>query len=121
MTTFGTNMKLTMGRDQRDAVHRALTEGLGCTVAEPREDLVVFTLADGFHLGVYFVEPSEALTDAQLRAAPWLELAVDDVDATAQKYIALGATQLDYWDRSFPYLQLPGSPVFRLCSGSKDS
>lgn len=114
MTTFGKNMKLTAARERRAAMHAVLTEGLGCQSQEPAPDLTLYRLDDGFNLGVYFVDAANALDEAALRFAPWLELAVGDVEATVERLVRLGASTVEYHDREHVYLQLPGGPVFRL-------
>lgn len=112
MTTFGKNMKLTVARARRLALHAVLTDGLGCQSHEPSPDLVLYRLDDGFNLGVYFVD--EALDEEALRLAPWLELCVRDAETTAARLVRLGATLVEYADREHVYLMLPGGPVFRL-------
>jgi len=116
MTTFGKNMKLTVSEDRRDAFHRAMTEGLGCAANEVKPALVLYALSDGFNIGVYYVACPEALTDAQLELAPWLEVLVEDVDATTSRLAGLGVKRIDYADKEYPYFQASGGPVFRLAS-----
>ena len=116
MTTFGTNMKLTVDREKRTKLDAIFRHALGCASEEPNDDLVLYRLADGFLIGVYYVAGDAALAEEELRKAPWLELTVEDLESTADKLIELGASTVEYFDKAHRYFQAPGGPVFRLAS-----
>jgi hypothetical protein len=114
MTTFGRNLKLTASRDLRQKVHEFFVRGLEASTREVSPDLQLYVLGDGFNIGVYYVDPSKALTDEQGLAGPWLEFLVDDVEATFRKLLELGGREIDYQDKSHHYVQAPGGLMFRL-------
>ncbi len=113
-TGYGRNMKTTVDRALRAQVRRFYEEGLGCRRAEPILDLDVFEFTDGCHMGVYFVDPPEALTPEQALKATWIEFTVEDVEAAARRLPDFGATVVPYHDKAHSYFQAPGGQVFRL-------
>lgn len=113
MTRLGNNTKITVGAGRRDAV-RALADALGARLASPTPAMDVVLLDGDTRLGFAYVADDQALTEAQQRLAPWLELAVDDVEATARRLDGLGLPRVDYHDREHPYFAGPGGFVFRL-------
>ena len=117
MTTLGKNVKITAPESTRAAA-RTLFAALGADLATPSAQLDVFALGDRSNVGVAYVPDAEALTPAQMRIAPWLELAVADVGSAQQRLAALGLEQIDYTDKTHPYFIGPGGFVFRLAAGA---
>ena len=122
MTRFGRNMKWTSDRRHRERIRALFVEVLGATHTVPgTPDLDLYRLGDGFNVGVYSVDASEALRPEDARRAPWLEFAVDDVEETSAKLVELGFDSIDYADKAHRYFQAPGGPVFRLASSTSAS
>ena len=114
MPKIGLNHRLSVANTLKQQT-RALYEGvLGASVMSPRPEVEIFTFADGSGIGVFYVEPSEALTPEQHLKAIWLEFEVDDEKSTAAKLQALGMQPIEYWDKAHKYFQAPGGQVFRL-------
>lgn len=114
MTTLGKHVKITAPRSARIAA-RALFCGLEAKLLTPMDNLDVFTY-DGGSIGFEYIADADALTPAQMRIAPWLEIAVDNVDARRDQLLALGLEQLDYRDKERPYFVGPAGVVFRLAA-----
>jgi hypothetical protein len=94
---------------------RALYEGvLDATVTSPRPEVESFTFANGSGVGVFYVEPSQALTPEQHLKAIWSEFEVEDEKSAAGELEALGMQPIEYWDKAHKYFQAPGGQVFRL-------
>lgn len=117
MTTYGTNMKLTVADAHREALNKTMSEVFGCDGQSPSDNFTVFVLDDGFNLGVYFAD--EGLDGDAYFKAPWLELRVDDIDRSHATLTSLGVEVVPYpQDADNKYWRLPGGPVFRLASSS---
>ena len=114
MATFGTHLRLTASRDERDAVRAFYRAGLRAAHSSPTPDLDVFRLPDGFQIGVYFVPREQALGPEAAEKAAWLEFVVEDADAAVDELVALGASAVEYEDTSHRYLRAPGGQIFRL-------
>jgi hypothetical protein len=114
MTTFGKNMRITVAKNHRALLRQMFTEALGCALKTPKDDLDVYAFPDGFGLGAYFVDASEALTQADHRKAPWLEIFVDDPEKATSALRALGIEPFEYVDKAHSYFCPPSGPVFRL-------
>ena len=114
MATFGTHLRLTASRDERDAVREFYRAGLRAAQSSPTPDLDVFRLPDGFQIGVYFVPREQALGPEAAEKAAWLEFVVEDADAAVDELVALGASTVEYEDTSHRYLRAPGGQIFRL-------
>ncbi|HEU5059104.1 MAG TPA: VOC family protein [Kofleriaceae bacterium] len=114
MATFGTHLRLTASRDERDTVREFYRAGLRAAQSTPMPDLDVFRLPDGFQIGIYFLPREQALGPAEAEKAAWLEFVVDDAEAAADELVALGASTVDYEDKSHRYLRAPGGQIFRL-------
>jgi hypothetical protein len=110
MTTLGKNVKITAPETARDQA-RATFEAFGAKLVTPRPGLDVFPLEGG---SIAFEYIEGALTESQMRTAPWLEFAVADVAAVGAQLDKLGLARLDYWDKAFPYFVGPAGVVFRL-------
>lgn len=115
MVSLGRNVKLTVPRSAQDRV-RALFDALGATLVTPAPAMDAFRMTGG-SAGFVYVADGEALTAEQMRIAPWLELAVDDVDAAIARLEALGIARIDYRDRDHVYFAGPGGFVFRIAHG----
>ena len=112
MTTLGKNIKVTAPRSSRIAA-RALFSKLDTKLITPMENLDVFAY-EGGSIGFEYVADADALTPAQMRIAPWLEIAVDNVEARREQLLALGLEQMEYRDKERPYFIGPAGVVFRL-------
>ena len=114
MAQIGLNHRLPVANTLKEQT-RAVYQGvLGASIASRRPETEIFTFDNGSGIGVFYVEPSEALTPAQHMKAIWLEFDVDDEAATAAKLAGLGLTPFEYFDKQHKYLQAPGGQVFRL-------
>lgn len=114
MASSGKNLKITVDRAHRATTRRLFTEILGCSSKAPVPDLEVYQFDDGFGLGAYYVDASEALAPSEQLKAPWLEFLVDDPDRSARELAALGIEPFEYSDKNHRYFCAPGGPVFRL-------
>ncbi len=114
MTTLGRNVKITAPKSAREAA-RAMFAALDAKHAAPSPTMDVFAL-DGGSIGFEYVADASALTAAQMRIAPWLELAVADVDAARERLAALGLERVAYRDHTHAYFAGPGGFVFRLAA-----
>ncbi len=116
MIRLGDNIRLTVSREHREALRELFTRGLGCSVIQPpgAADLEVYRLGEGGGIGVYYVDPGAALAPADLRLAAWLELKVEDPEATRAALEELGHRPFTYQDRAHHYFAAPGGQVFRL-------
>ncbi len=111
MTNIGKNMKVTFSEAVRDDV-RSVYEGVcGAQRVTPKPDLDVYVFGDR-QIGFYFA--SDTLTREQHMLGVWLELEVDDVDATTKALAEVGVTPFEYFDKEHRYFQDPGGLVFRL-------
>jgi hypothetical protein len=115
MTRLGNNTKITVGAGRRDAV-RAFADALGAKLSSPGEAIDVALLDGDTRIGFAYVADEQALTEAQQRLAPWLELVVDDVEAAARRLDGIGLPRVDYSDKDHPYFAGPGGFVFRLAA-----
>src|ERR1043165_7588456 len=77
MTTIGKNVKIIAPLSVR-AQARSVFELLGAKLITPMETFDVFALEGGGNIGYEYVADAEALTPAQMRNAPWLEIEVAD-------------------------------------------
>src|SRR4051812_25246216 len=102
MHRFGRNLKITIDRAHREKV-RATLEALGATApTSPVPHLDVF-LIDGFSIGVFFVDPADALSPADQRKGSWLEFLVPDVEAGVKRLVDLGVERVEYMDKAHAY------------------
>ena len=113
MTRLGNNTKITVGAGRRGAV-RAFADALGAKLSSPSAAIDVALLDGDTRIGFAYVADEQALTEAQQRLAPWLELIVDDVEAAARRLDGIGLARVDYPDKEHPYFAGPGGFVFRL-------
>lgn len=109
---LGNNVKITVGASHRGRA-REVFGALGANLLTPAPQLDVFSVG-GSNIGYAYVPDGEALTLAQMRIAPWLELCVDDVAGTGARLEALGIERIAYHDTEHPYYAGPGGVVFRL-------
>jgi hypothetical protein len=115
MAKFGSNIKMSTARGLRDQT-RAVFEGvLGCERQSPNDTIDLFGFDDGASLAVDYVDDGDVLTAEQhKKSGTWIELEVDDEEATAEKLAACeGVTSFEYFT-GHRYFQLPGGQVFRL-------
>ncbi len=117
MIALGPNSKITAPTSSRPAL-RAMFDALGATRANPEPSIDVYSTGSG-SLGFMFVADTEALTVAQMRLAPWLELVVADLGRATAALDAAGVQRLEYFDREHVYFVAPGGLVFRLASTSR--
>jgi hypothetical protein len=109
---LGKNVKVTAPQSVR-ANARTMFEALGATLKSPAPQMDVYVFGDN-NVGFQYVPDGEALTAAQMRIAPWLELLVPDVGAATTKLESLGIERIEYFDKEHPYFAAPGGVVFRL-------
>jgi hypothetical protein len=112
--TFGRNLRITVDAKHRILVRRLFGEVLGCQIDTPRDDLDRFIFADGFSLGAFFVDTERALRPEDHKRAPWLEIAVDDIEKVVHALGELGIHAFEYVDKAHKYFDPPSGPVFRL-------
>ena len=116
MTKLGSNSKITAPRSVRPQI-RALFEALGVSPISPLPDMDAYRGGAG-SIGFQFVDDAAALSVAQMRIAPWLEIEVDDPARAGAALDALDIPRLDYFDKEHAYFIAPGGLVFRLCAAS---
>lgn len=116
MTKFGRNMKVTLKESLREPFTKMMVEVFGCEAADPMPSMRIFTLPDGFSLGIELVSEDSALDQDAFFVAPWLEFLVDDIEGTTQALLQRGATTFDYFDKAHTYFRAPGGLVFRLAA-----
>src|SRR5205823_1384340 len=114
MSRIGNNLKITAPRSVQTQV-RSLFEALGATTKSPNPATDMFVL-ESTNIGYVFVSDSEALTPAQMRNAPWIEILVDDTAAAAAKLDGIGVERVEYSGSQHPYFAAPGGAVFRLAA-----
>jgi hypothetical protein len=115
MTTLGKNVKITAPQSVRTQA-RAVFELLGAKLATPSDRFDVFTLDGGGNIGYEYVADADALTPAQMRSAPWLEIAVADPDKSREALTDIGLERIDYRDKDHAYFVGPAGVVFRLAA-----
>jgi len=122
MARLGKNVKITAGRGRRGALSELFREALECEMASPVDDFDIYTFSDGAHVGIYFVADEEALTEAQLYCAPWLEFIVADPVAAKAALSNQGVTSFSYErDPEHDYFRAPGGQVFRLAQTTDEN
>ena len=114
MAQIGLNHRLSVANNLK-AETRALYQGvLGASVKTPRPEVDIFTFANGSGIGVFYVDPAEALTPAQHKQALWLEFEVENEAAAVAGLARIGLHPFEYFDKEHKYFQAPGGQVFRL-------
>lgn len=113
--TFEPTGWTTLPRSARDDV-RALCEAVGLTLEQRAPDVDSAGGASPGTIGFIYVDDAAALTPAQMRIAPWLELVVGDVAAASERLAKGGLARLEYIDPAHPYFVGPGGLVFRLAA-----
>jgi len=109
-TTLGKNVKITAPETAR-AQARATFEAFGAQRMSPAPGLDVFPLEGG---SIAFEYIEGALSDTQMRIAPWLEFAVADPEAIGAQLAKIGLQRIEYKDKAHPYYVGPAGVVFRL-------
>lgn len=112
MITLGQNVKITAPESSR-AKARELFGKLDARINPISERFDQFCLGDT-NIGYEYVPDAEALTPAQMRRAPWIELSVDDPAAAKKTMLELGLEQVEYRDKSHDYFVGPAGFVFRI-------
>src|SRR5207244_13298040 len=114
MSQIGLNHRLSVASTFKQQT-RALYEGvLRATVVSPRPEVEIFTFSNGSGIGVFYVNPSEALTPEQHLKAIWLEFEVEDEKTAAAEMEGLGMRPFEYFEKAHKYFQAHGGQVFRL-------
>lgn len=108
---LGRNSKWTVRPEYREKVRRMFGEGLGLKYASPAPPVDQYNVGAG-SIGVIFDEGALSEQDAQKGA--WLEFLVEDPERVATALEAAGVERVEYQDKTHPYFQVPGGPVFRL-------
>ena len=113
MITIGNNIKVTVPQSIRERA-RAVFTGLDAKLRSPSDRFDQFQMPGGSNLGLEYVPDAEALTPAQMRIAPWIELVVDDAAIARDRLLGLGVEQIDYRDKDHAYFVAPGGFIFRV-------
>jgi hypothetical protein len=117
MATLGNTVNITTPRSAQTEL-RQMFSALKATLRSPDNDTDVLVDGPGT-VGFVYVSDAKALTVTLMRVAPWLELAVDDPAAPAEKLDALGLMRLtvaECRDGAHVYFVAPGGLVFRLAA-----
>jgi hypothetical protein len=115
MVQVGNHLKMTVPHDLRPRTRDFYSGLLGLKrLDSPRDDLDLYEFEGGFVLGLFFAQPAEALSEADLLKATWLELKVDDTAAWTSRLKAFGVREVDFPDATRFFFQAPGGQVFRL-------
>jgi len=121
MMQIGLNHRLCVPHAFKDQT-RAMYEGVfAATITSPRPDVEIITFADGSGIGVFYVDPADALTPEEHRKGLWLEFEVENEADTVAKLAALGIEAFEYFDEQHKYFQAPGGLVFRLAPPRRQS
>jgi hypothetical protein len=108
-------MKQTLPHHLRERAREFYSGICGCkTMESPRPDLDLYQFDGGFVVGLFFVDPAEAIPEDQYVKATWLEIQVPDPASFTDRLRALGVTQVPYADTSRFYFHAPGGQVFRV-------
>ena len=118
MITLGSSSLITVPESTRPQVH-AMAEALGARGIEVSKTMEVFAGATGGSIGFQFIADADALSPAQMRLAPWLELAVADVATAVARLEAAGIARLPYKDETHSYFVGPGGLIFRLTAAAQ--
>ncbi len=116
MAQLGTNVKVSISKTNREAVRALFEKIFGCAVMEPAADVLLFEFRNSSRVGVYFLEPDAVLTPAQNWLGAWIEIAVDDLEATRKGLAEFGIETYEYMGETQTYYKLPGGQCFRICS-----
>ncbi|MBI5533029.1 MAG: hypothetical protein HY898_09955 [Deltaproteobacteria bacterium] len=108
---LGRNSKWTVRPEHRDKIRRMFGEGLGLQWASPAPPVDQYNLGSGT-IGVIYEDG--ALSEQEAQKGAWLELLVDDPERVGAALEAAGVKRIEYQDKTHPYFQVPGGPVFRL-------
>lgn len=113
---IGVGIRLSIPRTLREQTRALYTGLLGATLKESQQsDRDYFRFPNGTRIAAFYVEPSDALTPAQLKSGAWIELEVDNLPATLSGLERLGIRPFEYpIDVEHKYVQAPGGQVFRL-------
>jgi hypothetical protein len=113
-STLGKNLKITAPRSAQTQT-RAMFDIVGATRLEPMPALDVFRFG-GASVAFEYIADAEALTIAQMRIAPWIEIVVDDVAGATRALAKLGLERLEYHDQDHPYFAAASGLVLRLAA-----
>jgi hypothetical protein len=92
---------------------RALYEGvLRADVKSPQPDIDIFTFANRSRIGIFYIDPNDALTVEQQLRSLWIEFDVDDEPATVAGLQKLGLRPFEHFNNEPKYFQAPGGQVF---------
>jgi hypothetical protein len=117
MAELGRNVRISLGRTQRQALRALMDEVFSCALASPNDGMDIYTFSDGSHLGAQLVPDDSALSPEQLKhGGAWLEISVEDLDAALAGLSRHGIAPFEYVDTEHHYIQLPGGQVLRLCT-----
>ena len=80
---------------------RALYEGAPqADVKSPRPDIDIFMFADGSRIGIFYVDPTDALTLGQQMRSLWIEFDVDHESATVTGLQRLGLRSFEHFNNA---------------------
>lgn len=115
MVHLGNHLKMNLPAHLRARAREFYAGLLECKVIEsPLTHLDLYEFAGGEVLGLFFVDPADAPSEADYLKATWLEIKVDDPTRWKERLQAFGVQEVAYPDPMRFYFQAPGGPVFRL-------
>jgi catechol 2,3-dioxygenase-like lactoylglutathione lyase family enzyme len=115
MVQLGNHLKMNLPVPLRERAREFYAGLLECKAMEsPRPDLDLYEFAGGVVLGLFFVDATDALSEADCLKATWLELKVDDPARWKARLQAFGVREVEFPDPTRFFFQAPGGAVFRL-------
>lgn len=115
MVQIGNHLKMNVAHGLRQRTRDFYAGLLKCKpLASPSDTLDLYEFDGGFVLGLFFVDPSATLTDAQYLLGMWMELKVDDPAAWKDRLLEFGVTPVEFPDPTRFFFAAPGGQVFRL-------
>jgi catechol 2,3-dioxygenase-like lactoylglutathione lyase family enzyme len=115
MVQIGNHLKTTVPHALRSRTRDFYADLLGLKrLDSPREDLDLYEFDGGFVLGLFFADPADAPSDADMLKGTWLEIKVDDPAAWTARLKAFGVREVEFPDPTRFFFQAPGGQVFRV-------
>jgi catechol 2,3-dioxygenase-like lactoylglutathione lyase family enzyme len=116
---FGNHSAVVLPRSEQDNVRRFYRDVLGCAITRQTEDKDDIRVGDDFYIGILYESDDVALDEVSFSRGIYLELKVEDVDATRERIVASGVRVIDMNDPHL-YFQAPGGQPFRLVGVDED-
>ncbi len=115
MVHLGNHLKMNLPAQLRARSKEFYAGLLECRILEsPLPQLDLYEFPGGEVLGLFFVDPAEAPTEADYLKATWLEIKVDNPAEWKARLLSFGVQEVEYPDPTRFFFQAPGGPVFRL-------